>query len=280
MMLIRDFLFYWQVRHYDSSANTRAAAWRALHQQDPNAPLDTRLLPAAMQASLQDEAHLAKARAAWGQTPFITRLDAGYPTRLQEAYEPPVVLFYQGDLELFHTLNLAVVGARQATGYTSHALQQLGADLAPLTVVSGLAAGADSIAHRFAIKRGWPTIAVIATGLDQVYPAAHRDLQQWIGQHGLVLSEYPPGVAPTRRHFVERNRIIAGLCHGLLVTEAALHSGSLITANLALQNNREVFALPGPIDAPQAVGTNALIQAGAKLIASGQDIMEEINYYW
>ncbi|WP_390404396.1 DNA-processing protein DprA [Lacticaseibacillus jixiensis] len=279
-MLIRDFLFYWQVRHYDSSANTRAAAWRILQHQAPDAQLKPQLLPDAMQASLQDETHLAQARAAWGKTPFITRLDADYPKRLAEAYAPPAVLFYQGDLTLLHTLNLAVVGARQATAYTSQALTQLGAALAQITVVSGLASGADSMAHRFAISHHFPTIAVIATGLDQVYPPAHDDLQQWISQHGLVLSEYPPGVAPTRRHFVERNRIIAGLCHGLLVTEAAMHSGSLITANLALQNNREVFALPGPITAPLAAGSNALLQAGAKLIASGADIMEEINYYW
>ncbi len=157
---------------------------------------------------------------------------------------------------MLKTLTLAIVGARKATQYTPKSLNQLGRQLQSITIISGLAQGADAFAHQFALTHGLPTIAVVANGLNIVYPKSNQQLQRQIEEQGLVLSEYPLDVAPQRYMFVMRNRIIAGLAHGLLVTEAAGHSGSLITANLALQNNREVFALPGDINHPQSVGTN------------------------
>nr|WP_179395773.1 DNA-processing protein DprA [Lacticaseibacillus absianus] len=211
--------------------------------------------------------------------PVLTRLDPQYPLRLQESSQPPLVLFFAGRLGLLERLALAVVGARQASRYTREALISLGRDLPALVIVSGLAAGADTFAHQYALSREWPTIAVLANGLDQVYPARNVELQARIGQVGLLLSEYPPGVTPQPFRFVARNRIIAGLVHGVLVTEAAAHSGSLITANFALQNGREVFAVPNQLDAPLGVGTNALIQAGAKLVQRSADIAEELRFY-
>ena len=170
-----------------------------------------------------------------------------------------------------------MVGARQATSYAERAVKRLLAPLAtdPVTIVSGLAKGADGLAHRAALQFHLPTIAVIGTGLDISYPRQHSELQGQIGRTGLVVSEYPLGVGPEPYHFVARNRIIAGLCQTLIVVEAQAHSGSLITANLALQNNRNVLAVPGPIDAPYSVGCNELIVAGAKPVLNSRHIIEE-----
>ena len=213
------------------------------------------------------------------QLPFITLVDPAYPPRLKESFQPPLVLFYVGDAQLLQQLSLAVVGARQATTYTRQSLTQLFPELDPMVIVSGLAQGADRIAHETALLQGRSTIAVVAHGLDTVYPAVNRPLFDQIRQQGLILSEYPPGTPPAKFRFVARNRIIAGLSHGVLVTEARHKSGSLITANYGLQNNREVFALPGLMHAPLAEGPNALIQAGAKLVMHGVDINEELHFY-
>jgi len=211
--------------------------------------------------------------------PFISQVDPAYPPRLKESFQPPLVLFYQGDARLLSQLSLAVVGARQASAYTRLSLEYLFPELVPMTIASGLAQGADSMAHETALAQGRPTIAVVAHGLDTIYPTANRMLFNRISQQGLVLSEYPPGTPPAKFRFVARNRIIAGLAHGVLVTEAKHKSGSLITANYGLQNNREVFALPGQIQSVLAQGPNALIQAGAKLVMHGSDINEELHFY-
>ncbi|MBU7462960.1 DNA-processing protein DprA [Lactiplantibacillus pentosus] len=211
------------------------------------------------------------------QVDILTILDADYPSALLEGYQPPLVLFLRGHRELLASRQLAVVGARQATSYAERAVKRLLAPLAtdPVTIVSGLAKGADGLAHRAALQFHLPTIAVIGTGLDISYPRQHSELQQQIANVGLVVSEYPLGVGPEPYHFVARNRIIAGLCQTLIVVEAQAHSGSLITANLALQNNRNVLAVPGPIDAPYSVGCNELIVAGAKPVLNSRHTIEE-----
>lgn len=203
--------------------------------------------------------------------------DDSYPLKLKEGYEPPLILFYRGNWQLINTPSLAIVGSRKATNYSLKVLEKL---LTPticqkLTIVSGLADGVDSLAHYRSIYLQGSTIAVIGTGLDIFYPVKNKKLQQDIANNHLLISEYPNGTRGYRSHFPERNRIIAGITEALLVTEAAQHSGSLITANLALQNNRNVLAVPGSILSPVSIGTNELIEAGAKPILRPEAILEE-----
>ncbi len=193
---------------------------------------------------------------------FLTILDKRYPSQLQEIYSPPVVLFYQGDLELLDSKKLlGVVGARQCSSYALQALTQLLPNVIQqkLILVSGLAKGVDGLSHQLALKHHGKTIAVIGNGLDISYPSCNRALQTQIAHAGLLLSEYPLESRPLKYHFPLRNRIIAGLCQTVLVVEARHHSGSLITANLALQENRNVLALPGRINDIYSTGCNELI---------------------
>ncbi|NLS37726.1 DNA-protecting protein DprA [Fructobacillus tropaeoli] len=213
------------------------------------------------------------------QGDWLTYFDEYYPKRLREIYQPPLVLFYQGDLRALDLPSLAVVGARAASPYGLAALRQLLPDVVKtgISVVSGLAKGIDVMAHQMTFHHGGVPVAVIGTGLDRAYPANHRLLQEQVGQQGLLLSEYPVGSLPLRSHFPDRNRIIAGLSSATLVIEAKHHSGSLITANLALQENRQVLAVPGPINAPLSVGPNELIQAGALPVLTSSDIIKAVS---
>ena len=208
---------------------------------------------------------------------WLSICDPDYPVALREAFAPPLILFYRGRLPLLSRPLLGVVGARDCTNYSFEVMKKLipGTVSNTMAIVSGLAKGVDTLAHQCAIASGGSTITVIGTGLDIEYPAANRPLQQQIGQTQLLISEYPNHTKGYRSHFPERNRIIAGLVQSILVTEAKQHSGSLITANLALQNNRNVLAVPGPINSPLSVGTNELIAAGAKPILQADDIVEE-----
>lgn len=209
---------------------------------------------------------------------FLTILDKRYPSQLQEIYSPPVVLFYQGDLELLDSKKLlGVVGARQCSSYALQALTQLLPNVIQqkLILVSGLAKGVDGLSHQLALKHHGKMIAVIGNGLDISYPSCNRALQTQIAHAGLLLSEYPLESRPLKYHFPLRNRIIAGLCQTVLVVEARHHSGSLITANLALQENRNVLALPGRINDIYSTGCNELIAAGAKPVLNSNDILEE-----
>ena len=209
---------------------------------------------------------------------FLTILDKRYPSQLQEIYSPPVVLFYQGDLELLDSKKLlGVVGARQCSSYALQALTQLLPNVIQqkLILVSGLAKGVDGLSHQLALKHHGKTIAVIGNGLDISYPSCNRALQTQIAHAGLLLSEYPLESRPLKYHFPLRNRIIAWLCQTVLVVEARHHSGSLITANLALQENRNVLALPGRINDIYSTGCNELIAAGAKPVLNSNDILEE-----
>lgn len=211
---------------------------------------------------------------------WISILDNGYPRQLKESYLPPIVFFYFGDLSLLNNHLLGIVGSRKCSYYSLEALKLLLPDVIKhnIIIVSGLARGVDRLSHQGAIANNGRTIAVIGTGLDKYYPKENEDLQRQIGKNHLLISEYPVGSQPSRYHFPERNRIIAGLVRSILVTEAKEKSGSLITANLALQNNRNVLALPGRIDSSLSLGCNELISAGAKPVVTPKDILEEFIY--
>lgn len=215
-------------------------------------------------------------------TEVIAIFDEDYPTDLREIYEPPWLLYMRGDKSLLaNSKKLAVVGSRQATEYGKFAIQQLFPDMIKkqITIVSGLARGVDTIAHETAISLGGKTIAVIAGGLGHIYPQENIQLAKEIMNTHLMISEYPPHTIPRRWQFPKRNRIISGMCHGTFVIEAKKRSGSFITADIALNEGREVFALPGNISSPYSIGTNNLIQKGAKLVTTAEDIFEELLDY-
>jgi DNA processing protein len=209
----------------------------------------------------------------------ITLGDAAYPQRLLQAADPPLLLYAQGRLDLLNVDSVAVVGSRQPTPQGAANARALARQLSErgITVVSGLAQGIDGAAHEGALEGHGSTVAVVGTGLDIVYPSRHRALARRVGERGLLLSEFAPGTPPLREHFPLRNRIIAGLSLGTLVVEAALRSGSLITARLALEAGRDVYAVPGSIHAAQSQGCHALIKQGAKLVESVDDIIEELH---
>ncbi len=209
----------------------------------------------------------------------LTWDDAAYPARLKEIYDPPPVIYVRGTLATEDEWAIAVVGTRRASVYGREATDRIVCSLASngITIVSGLARGIDSVAHRAALDVGGRTIAVQACGLDMVYPADHLKLAQSITERGALISEFPLGSRPKSENFPRRNRIMSGLSLGVLVVEAGETSGALITARLALEQNREVFAVPGSILSPTSRGTNRLIQEGAKLVSDAEDILEELN---
>jgi len=205
--------------------------------------------------------------------------DPLYPARLKEIYDYPPVLYVRGNLPVQDEPCLAIVGTRRPTIYGRQVTEEIVADLArsKITIVSGLARGIDSVAHRAALDAGGKTIAVFASGLDIVYPGENAKLAQVITEHGAVLSEHPLGAKPRPENFPLRNRIMSGLSLGVLVVEAGERSGALITAHQAVEQNREVFAIPGSILSPASQGTNRLIQEGAKLVRNYTDILQELN---
>lgn len=206
--------------------------------------------------------------------------DSRYPQQLLETADPPLLLYAQGRLELLQTDSaIAIVGSRNPTPQGAQTALAFAKSLgdAGWVIVSGLALGVDAAAHQGALDSGCGTIAVVGTGLDRVYPKRHLALAHRISEDGLLLSEFPLGTPPLASHFPLRNRVIAGLTKGTLVVEAALHSGSLITARLATEAGREVFAIPGSIHSPQAHGCHALIKQGAKLVETAEDVMDELR---
>lgn len=208
---------------------------------------------------------------------FVTVLDEAYPALLRQTAKPPWVLYYRGNERLLQASAIAVVGTRTPTVYGKKAAERLSRGLsdAGLTVVSGLARGIDSCAHLGALQGKGSTIAVLGTGLDIVYPPENKNLFREIADNGLILSEFPLGTSPHPGLFPLRNRIIAGISLGTVVVEAALKSGSLITADQALEESREVFAVPGPITSPKSMGALSLIKQGAKVVTGVEDILEE-----
>ncbi len=203
--------------------------------------------------------------------------DPAYPSRLRAIAEPPLVLALQGSLDADEPA-VAVVGARRASGYGRRVAEELARGLASvgLTVVSGLASGIDAAAHRAALASGGRTVAVLATGLDRVYPPWHAGLSRQVAAQGALVTEFPCGTPPLAFHFPRRNRVISGLALGTIVVEAAPGSGSLITARCALEQGREVFAVPGPVGVALHEGSNRLIQDGAKLVRGVEDVLDEI----
>lgn len=207
--------------------------------------------------------------------------DPLYPATLLETPDPPLVLFVQGHVDdLARPAALAMVGSRNPTPQGSENAWHFARALAErdIVVVSGLALGIDGQAHAGALDAGGRTVAFVATGLDRVYPSSHRALAHQIAAQGALVSEYPLGTPPLAPNFPQRNRLIAGLTQGTLVVEAALQSGSLITARLATDMGREVFAIPGSIHSPQSRGCHALIRQGAKLVESVDDMLEELQW--
>ncbi len=212
---------------------------------------------------------------------LITLYDPLYPTQLKEIDSPPPLLFCRGNKQLLLQPQIAIVGSRNPSASGRQTAIDFASSLAHhgYCITSGLALGVDAASHQGALNVQGHTIAVTGTGLDRVYPAINKALASEIALHGLLISEFPPGTAAKANHFPRRNRIISGLCSGLLVVEAAKKSGSLITARMALEANREVFAIPGSIHNPLARGCNALIKEGAKLVENTEDILEELLQY-
>lgn len=202
--------------------------------------------------------------------------DEGYPELLREIFDPPFVLYVAGNPEVLSEPAVAVIGARRPTPFGRAVAEKLARDLAAcgLVVVSGMALGIDSLAHWGALERG-KTVAVLGSGLDNIYPQENRPLFRKIAERGAVISEFPPAMPPLGFHFPLRNRIISGLSLGVVVVEASRRSGSLITARLALEQNREVMAVPGNITSELSDGTNWLIKSGAKLVETWVDVVEE-----
>lgn len=211
-------------------------------------------------------------------TRLLPGTDPAFPALLRQIPDPPIALFLRGDASLLGAPQLAIVGSRNPSGEGRRNAEEFAAFLARsgLAITSGMALGIDAAAHRGALKAGGATLAVWGTGLDKIYPPSHRELAAEIAAQGLLVSEFAPGTPPLPYNFPRRNRIISGLAVGTLVVEAAHSSGSLITARLASEQGREVFAIPGSIHNPLARGCHRLIREGAKLVESAKDIFEEL----
>jgi len=210
---------------------------------------------------------------------MVTLADANYPRALLEIPDPPPLLYCKGQLSLLNTISIAVVGSRNASPQGEKNAEDFSQALSHqgYCIISGMALGIDGAAHRGALKGTGSTIAVVGTGMDIVYPARHRELAHQIAEHGLLISEFPLGTPSRAQNFPRRNRIISGLAVGCLVVEANLQSGSLITARLAAEQGREVFAIPGSIHSPLSKGCHQLIKQGAKLVDNIQDIVDELG---
>ncbi len=223
----------------------------------------------------EDEAWLAEP----GRSLLVAG-EPGYPARLEQIYDPPHLLFVHGDVGLLDSLQVAIVGSRRMSAYGRRTAQRLAGDLARggITVTSGLALGIDAAAHLGALTAGGNTVAVLGSGCDVHYPPTNRRLAERISTEGTIVSELPLGTPARAHQFPSRNRIVTGLSQGTLVVEAAQRSGSLISARLALEQGRDVFAVPGSVESPQSRGCHELIRSGARLVETIDDIYEELGY--
>ncbi len=240
----------------------------------------TKTAEAIARARDSDEAGEELALAAEHGVQLLCREDDGYPLGLRHIADPPICLYVKGSLDRADAVSVAVVGSRRASHYGLEQARRFGQLLgqAGLTVVSGLARGIDSAAHRGALDVAGRTVAVLGNGLSAIYPPEHAELAEQIAASGAVVSELPMATAPEAGHFPRRNRIIAGMGLGVVLIEGAKNSGALITARLATEYNREVFALPGRVDLPNSLGANALIRDGqAKLVVGLEDILDELG---
>ena len=255
------------------------SAWVAPAAELIDAGLDRRSLSnlLKLRTELDLEAELKQVQNAGINV--LTWEDNGYPANLRQIDAPPPLLFVRGELLVEDEWAVAVVGTRRATVYGREVALRLSTDLAQagVTIVSGLARGIDAVAHDATLKSGGRTLAVMGNGLDTVYPSEHRNLARRITEQGAVLSEYALGVPPEARNFPARNRIISGLSHGVIVVEGRWSSGAVLTAKIALEQGREVFAVPGSILSPSSEGPNRLIKEGAIPVQSVDDILESLN---
>ncbi|WP_211830084.1 DNA-processing protein DprA [Kistimonas asteriae] len=270
--------FHYLLEHVGSPEKVLSLSLKGLLESVPKS-LAVNIASSSKSVGMQDS--LAATRK-WLSEPnhhIICRDSSGYPSSLAAIADPPPLLFSQGNPEHLLSPQIAVVGTRSPTPQGKHHAFQLAEALAGcgLTVTSGLALGIDGEAHKGALSGKGTTVAVVATGLDRVYPERHRPLAETISNHGVLVSEFPLGTLPRPGHFPRRNRIISGLSHGVLVVEADVKSGSLITARLANEQGREVFAVPGPINNPCTRGCHSLIREGATLVESVEDILQELT---
>ena len=246
--------------------------------------LSSHVKPAVARAiATEVDESILVAVAVWLEDPLnriFSIADAEYPQSLLNTADPPLLLYVKGRTDLLNARALAVVGSRNATAQgirNAEAFSRSASD-AGLCIISGMAHGIDAAAHVGGLEGTGSSIAVVGTGLDKVYPAANRELAHRLAETGTIVSEFPLGTPPLASNFPRRNRIISGLSLGCLVVEASVQSGSLITARMALEQGREVFAIPGSIHSPQSRGCHALIKQGAKLVESARDILEELGY--
>lgn len=264
--------------YYGSLAN----AWQANEFELYKIGLDKRAVANFLQARHETDLDAALAQVQQAKIKLLTWETPDYPNYLREIPTPPPLLYVQGDLLEQDRWAVAVVGTRRLTSYGRQVTRDLVAGLVQnnITVVSGLARGIDAIAHKTAVDLGGRTLAVLGSGLDAIYPADNRALAQEITQgHGAIISEYGLGIQPEAKNFPPRNRIISGLSLGVIIVEAGERSGALITTNFALEQNRDVFAVPGNINSPASQGPNKLIQEGAKLVTRVEDVLEELNLH-
>jgi DNA processing protein len=262
-------------RHFGSLAE----AWEAPAAELLAAGLDQRTVAAIVQRRGRISPQQEMERLQRQGVQALTWHDPAYPPLLKEIYDLPPVLYLRGELTEQDQVALAVVGTRRPTAYGRQAAEELtwGLARAGITIISGLARGIDAIAHRAALEAGGRTIAVLACGLDLVYPPEHARLAREVMERGALLSDYPLGTVPRADYFPRRNRIMAGLGLGVLVVEGDMTSGALNTARWAVEQDREVFAVPGSIFSPQSRGPHWLLQQGAKLVQGVEDVLEELN---
>ncbi|MFA4937010.1 MAG: DNA-processing protein DprA [Patescibacteria group bacterium] len=259
---------------------TLEQAWQATAQQLKQIGFDDNLIQEIILHRQQTDIEKSWQEIKTLKLNVTTVADDQYPTLLKEISDPPPVIYWQGNWECVNSPALATVGARKITSYGQQVIAKIIPALAQagICIVSGLAYGVDAACHQATLQASGKTIAVLASGLDQIYPSANRYLaNKIIDAQGLLLTEHPPGVLPLRHHFPIRNRIIAGLARATLVIEAAQTSGALITAKQALEYNRDVFAIPGSILSEQSAGTNELIRLGATPVSQPEEILNSFN---
>ena len=255
------------------------SAWTADAVELRQAGIDKRALGSLLRDRAKLDLDVELEKLAKQNVTVLTWDDARYPSRLLQIPDPPPVLYVRGRFVDDDEWAVAVVGTRRSSAYGKTVTQRLVTDLSAnhVTIVSGLARGIDGEAHRAALKTYGRTIAVLGCGLDLIYPPEHRNLAREIMEHGAIVSEYPLGTRPEASNFPPRNRIISGLSLGVLVVEAGIKSGALITADYAADQGRDVFAVPGNLYARSSLGTNRLIQDGARLVTGAEDILEELS---
>jgi DNA processing protein len=258
---------------------TPQAIFRASREELEEAGLSPAVAQSVASGCAFEEAAEQHEKAAKLGVQLVPITDSRYPARLKEIFDPPPLLYARGRVELLGHLMLGVVGTRRPTAYGTQVATRLSKDLseAGLTIASGMARGIDTAAHRAVLDAGCDTVAVFGCGVDEVYPAENRKLAETLAEKGLVISEFPMGAPPYPQNFPVRNRIISGMSAGVLVVEGGEYSGSTITAKLASEQNREMFAVPGNVTSKMSWGPNLLIKQGAKLVQEWNDVVTELK---